>query len=141
MSQLKVPLLLFALAAGVGCAAHEVPSASFAPPTGEIEIAVENATASSVRVFALYGGDETLLGRVDALSERSLRLPRLASGAIRLVARPSVDVGLQRRHVTEPIQVLGGHRIAWRLHGSPGVSGLPSTSTVRVVACPSDSSC
>lgn len=104
-------------------------------------ILVDNRTPNTLRVYLLGAGGETFLGRVQPLTEAQLRFPEAAAGTIQLVARPSVDMGMNQRHVSTPIQSSAGHTIAWHLHASPGSTSLPRVSTVRVLDCRGRRSC
>jgi hypothetical protein len=115
---------------GTGVAGAPLPSIA-----DGLELRVENGTSQALRVFALENGNETPLGRVDALGTRSLRLPHFPTGAIQLVVRPSVVSEAHRRHISEPIHLERGQRLTWQLRASPGISDVPRLSTVRVFAC------
>jgi hypothetical protein len=121
----------------IACSGNQEPVAGplSAGPGEAMEIAVHNGTTSSLRIFAEVAGEEMQLGRVDALGQRALRIPYGAGGTVRLVARPAAGSVAAARHRSEPIQIIGGQRVEWHLRLSPGVSGVPSMSTVRVFAC------
>jgi hypothetical protein len=121
----------------IACSGKQEPVAGplSAGPGEAMEIAVHNETTSSLRIYAEVGGDEMQLGRVDALGQRSLRIPYGAGGTVRLVARPAAGSMAAARHRSEPIQIIDGQRVEWHLRLSPGVSGVPRISTVRVFAC------
>jgi hypothetical protein len=137
-----IAALVVLLAGGSACAQNAGP-ATPAPErwTDRTEIEVDNGTPNSIRVYALEGGGETFLGRVDPLTRQSLRLPQQRARTIQLVAKPSVDLGRGQAHVSEPILISDDRRITWRLHASPGVTDLPRISTVHVLACGSADSC
>ncbi|MEX2583096.1 MAG: hypothetical protein WD766_07470 [Gemmatimonadota bacterium] len=123
----------------VGCVGNrnhepgELDSGTAAVLEGGIEVMVQNETTRPLRVFVREGGYDTLLGRVDPLSDESVRLQNSTAGLISLVARSSHrDIG--RAHVSEPVEVLKGYRITWVLRASPGSTG-PRFSTVRIFRC------
>ncbi|MQA90108.1 MAG: hypothetical protein GEU90_07725 [Gemmatimonas sp.] len=130
-----IPALALLLAGVAACAQNGPATAGPERWMGATEIDVDNATPNSIRVYALDAGAETFLGRVDPVSEQALHLPLGRSATIRLVAKPSVDLGRGNQHVSEPILITEGQRVTWRLHASPGTSDLPRLSTVRVFAC------
>jgi hypothetical protein len=105
-----------------------------------VVITVENDAPVNLRVYALEAGGETMLGRVGAVSEAVMRVRSPHSGSLRLIAKPSTDIG-GRQHVSEPIQIVRGQRITWQLRYSPGVSDVPHLSTFHVVACAGGSGC
>lgn len=124
------------LAATTACASASGPLAGAPIVTDAgVPIEVENATPVNLRLYAIHGGIEVPLGRVDAMGHRITRLPGTAAGMIRLVAKPAVDLGMGRSYRTEPVSVLRGQRVTWRLQSSPGVSDLPRMSNVRVFDC------
>ncbi|MEX2572600.1 MAG: hypothetical protein WD737_14965 [Gemmatimonadota bacterium] len=133
----KLGLAVLLASVPAACAGNGVATS---PEVGDLEslgtdIEIDNRTTSSLRIYALYAGQETRLGRVGALSAETVRIPQGAASTIRLVARPSAGVKTQRRHMSEPVEVFPGHRITWELKASPGVSDVPRFSTVRVFAC------
>jgi hypothetical protein len=99
------------------------------------EIVVENGTPNNLRLFMLAGSAETPIGRVDALSHRVVRIPGYIAPVIRLVARPSVDLGPERAHISEPVSIFPGQRITWELQASPGISDVPRMSFIKITAC------
>lgn len=105
-----------------------------------IRVVIENATPSSVRAYALVGGNEIPLGRVTALGSRAVRLPQSA-GTFQLMVRPSAIDAPGRYHTSEMIQAVQGQQVTWQLQASPGTSLLPRTSVVRVFACESEAHC
>lgn len=134
-SRIPVALALVATLSAASCAANRAPEDSFADDTDQRQaIHVENGMPETLRVLALDHGSETMLGRVPAAGEATLRLKAPVTGTLRLVARPSGGRS-DRRHVSEPIEIHPGQRITWRLRFSPGVTGVPQLSTFHVVAC------
>jgi hypothetical protein len=75
-----------------------------------------------------------LLGRVEGLQQRTLRLPMGVSGAMQLVARPMTNTE-GRRHASEPFTLSPGQRLTWRLRQSPGAPSVPNLSTIQVFTC------
>jgi hypothetical protein len=136
MRSTRLALLGMMIGLLLGCSGKQGPATGplSAAPNDLMQIAVHNETTSSLRIYAEYAGDEVQLGRVDALSERSLRVPYAAGGTLRLVARASAGA-MDARHRSEPIQIVDGQRVEWHLRLSPGVSSVPRLSTVRVFAC------
>jgi hypothetical protein len=121
--------------ASAGCAGNQGPATNYVPGNAEVEILVENQTATSLRILAMHGGGEMSLGRVGALERTRVRIPAGAGNAVRLIARPTVDLRDGRQHISEPVQLIAGQRITWELRMSPGTSGVPRMSTIRVLAC------
>jgi hypothetical protein len=119
------------------CATSNAPSAG--PIVGNrgewFEVAVNNGTPMTLRVFALVDGGEVSLGRVDALSIEDVRVPSGMGGTLRLVARPAAFTSPDRRHVSEPVSIMPGQKITWELRPSPGISDVPRMSMIRVRAC------
>jgi len=138
----RLAALASSIAVGFGCAGNRGPSA-FDPSelTGFTEIEVDNGTPNSIRLYALQGGAEFFLGRVDPLTATSVNVPQVESSTIRLAARPSVSTLIDQQHVSEPIMLVPGQRITWKLHASPGVAHLPRISTVHVSACSDTRGC
>jgi hypothetical protein len=124
---------LIALAA---CAGNG--SSSLAPMGNDLDrgqpIRVENAMAVSLRVYSLEEGSETMLGRVPASGDVTLRLHTPVNGNLQLIARPSAGLS-QRQHVSEPIQIMPGQQVTWKLRFSPGVGGVPQLSSFHVAPC------
>jgi hypothetical protein len=140
MTQKGLIAAIVLLLGATGCAQTEGP-ATLEPERwiDRTPVQVDNGTPNSIRVYALEAGGETFLGRVDPLTQSELRLPQGRTTTIRLVAKPSVDMGMGARHVSEPILIADGQRVTWRLHASPGVADLPRISTISVFACASAS--
>ncbi len=134
-------LVLVALM-GTACATNGPTVGAGPDPSGQwFEVQVENNTPSPLRVFLLDRGGETLLGRVDPVSERTLRIAALASPTVQFVARPSVDLFPDRAHRSEFVSLMPGQRITWQLRASPGASDLPRFSTIRVLPCDANRGC
>jgi hypothetical protein len=136
-------LIMVALLASASACAGNAPVVGSGPRYGNdwFEVQVENGTTTTLRVFALDATGETPLGRVDALSESTLRVPAFGTSTIQLVARPSVDLLPDRVHRSEPVALNHGQRIVWQLRASPGVSDVPRFSTIRVLACEAERGC
>lgn len=125
---------LVALSAGA-CAAN--PSSEFATRADPdaMAILVQNETPHSLRVSMIDPSGERLLGRVEALSERTFNLPPHMSEVVQLVARPPVGIFPDRAHVSEPITLIPGHLVTWELRPSPMATDVPRMSIVRIYAC------
>ena len=116
-----------------GATDGELQPGLIAPESG-VELTVQNETTRSLRVYVLAGGFETLLGRVDPLSDSSVRLWDASTGTVSLVARATTITEGEPGHVSEPVEVQKGHRLTWVLRASPGSTG-PRISYVRVFRC------
>jgi hypothetical protein len=128
--------MAFLAIAGTGCAANG-PSVGEgrAPEADWITVLVENETGSTLRISAFDRGAETPIGRVQAMSTSSLRIPGYTSPTIQLIARPSVNLAPSRAHFSDPIAVRAGQGITWRLLASPATADVPRLSTVKMYIC------
>lgn len=140
MSPLRIALIPVMVAALSGCAAREAGPQG-PPPAQGVLLEVENDMPVNLRIYALYNGGETLLGRVDAMGQRSLRLPTGAPGTVWLVARPAAATLPWRRHVSEAVGYHPGQRIIWQIRASPSASNVPRISIVRVFGCTRANAC
>ncbi|MQA89188.1 MAG: hypothetical protein GEU90_02975 [Gemmatimonas sp.] len=144
MQSRRLALIALTVLGSTGCAAQGVANEPRVGPMSDsadqgVEVLVRNGTSRNLRVYAVEGGEETLLGRVNAMADASVWLRNPMAGTIRLAAASSSSVRTSERHVSEPVQVLPGHQIYWELRTSPGSTG-PRFSTVRVRPCP-DAGC
>lgn len=143
MVRIEIALLASLALFGAGCAAGQGGTGlqvGSVRPDG-MQIRVENETGVNLRIFALFDGHETPLGRVSAMDERTVRLPFQLASMVQLVARPSALNLPDRRHISEPVSLIQGSRVTWVLRASPGTSDVPRLSTLRVFACADLESC
>lgn len=125
------------------CAGGQVaPAGPTGASSGEwTTLQVSNDTPNTMRIYVVWNGDQIPVGRVDALGESQLRVPGIVAGTIQLMAAPTVTMAGNRHHLSEPIHLHSGHRIAWRLQTSPGISDVPRFSSIRLIACRGESGC
>ena len=141
MSARLLTVMGMVLLVAPACTGNRAPAAPAPDPSAEQRtIHVENGTPATLRVSALVGGSETVLGRVPADGEATLPLSIPAGSGLRLVARPSAAL-TNRAHVSEPIDIMPGQRVTWQLMFSPGVSGVPQMSTFHVAPCGESPGC
>lgn len=115
---------------------------SISPETSTTRLMVENEMPVSLRVYAIEGGSQIPLGRVSALSSASVDLQFYnVQGAVRFAVTPLTSRGRDASYSSEPIEVVEGQKIVWRLHASPGVSDVPRVSSFMVSACGPDNDC
>jgi hypothetical protein len=130
------------LMASSGCSAHATPeSGPMAPRTAGAPVLVENQSATTVRISAMFGNNEIALGRGGAMEQRTFRMPEGMGGTVRLLARPAAQRAMSQPHVSEPFEINRDARISWELRMSPGTSDLPRMSTIRVFSCVGDPRC
>jgi len=138
MTQLRSVPVALALLAAIGCTSARAngPIVGSGGPGADdgVPVMVENGTSRTLRIYVLEAGDELLLGRVDALSNEEMRIRTSSAAMVQLVARPSASASDAARIVSEPVQLLRGHRITWQLRESPGAAG-PRASTIRIFRC------
>ncbi len=134
--------MAFVAVVGTACAANG-PSVGAERSYGAdwVTILVENETSHTLRISSLDHGAETQLGRVQAMSNLSMRVPGHAGPTIRLVARPSVNLLGDRAHVSEPISIHAGQGITWRLLPSPATTDVPRISTIKMRLCDGTGGC
>jgi hypothetical protein len=127
------------LLAASACATAPRSEPQVGQPSAGLPILVENGSTTNIRVLARIGSSELLLGRVDGMQDRLLRLPLGVSGTMQLVARLTPSGG--DAHFSEPFTLSAGHRITWKLRESPGAARGPRISTVHVFSCAEDERC
>jgi hypothetical protein len=138
MKPIRSVLLALTVVLVAGCSARANQPHVGEDPTG-LRIRVENESGMNLRVFAVIGSNELLLGRVASGQHSSLRLPLGVTGSMRLVARTSA-VRSRSGHVSEPFTLGPGQWMAWRLRDSPGASDV-RLSSVHVFSCDGDPRC
>lgn len=124
-------LLLLASCASAGNRGPVVGSDEEAGPV----VMVENGSPISLRVSAVVGGSEVVLGRVGGLQTRRFRLPRGTNGAMRLVARTGQAADGEAAHYSSPFSLSRGQYMSWRLSSSPGSADVPRVSSIAIFAC------
>lgn len=133
--------MAFVAVAGTACAASGPSVGEVRDPGADwVTILVENETSTTLRISTLDRGSETPLGRAQAMSSTSMRVPGYTGPTIQLVARPSVDA-FNRAHVSDPIAVTRGQGITWKLLASPATSDLPRISTIKMYICDGTGGC
>lgn len=119
MSVRRFLILVLLFSTIVGCSSRRNgPRVGREPP--QRTIAVENWTASDFRIFAVYGGDLTMLGTARAMGTTTVRLPVTAPGSIRLLAMLLGAVSSDPQHISEPVHLSEGQRIKWQLRATGG---------------------
>lgn len=116
-------LAICAAAAGlVACARHSNDPASL--QQGQALLVVKNDLWLDANVFALRGASRQRIGTVSGFKTDTipLRLTIVAGGGpVRLLAEP---VGLNSRHVSEPIQVAAGEVVEFTIRDPLNLSSV-----------------
>jgi FtsP/CotA-like multicopper oxidase with cupredoxin domain len=132
---------LFLVAAGCGSTPGGAPGATQGNEQSGIPIQVENSGSNPLRVFAVIGDQESLLGRVDALRTTNLYLPEGVTGQMQLVVRPNASRGFGEAHNSQPFTVQSGQRVRWELRGGSAAFYVPQISTISIMTCEPEERC
>lgn len=104
-----------------GCASKGPPGEAGADPE-RTTLTVENNNWNDMTVYVLRDGVRARLGSVPALGSSTFRLPDAligGSGEVRLMADP---LGSSARFTTQPIHVMRGQRVRFRLENNVQLS-------------------
>ena len=125
---LGVSLVLVPAIAGACMTAHSVESSLSGGELSVAHVIVENQSPFEIQVYLFHSGARSSLGRVPASRSARLVLPStsLRAGFVALVgeSRPRIE---NTRYTTDPLNVLPGQTVRWRLEATGGRSFVSIT--------------